>query len=146
MHVSILLLMYYSDLKIKSPVTLVFSAPFLSHSNQGILELGYNVNSKSSKNWKPYLFVLKHDPSKKRSILDYYKNTSKRWQKQSAKGSIPLPESFELSLAHQCSYKYTLRLTASEKTYYLACNSSQGMNKWFYWIQTQQIMVPTKGA
>ena len=110
------------------------------------MELGYNVNSKSSKHWKPYLFVLKYDSSKERSVLDYYKNTNKRWQKQTAKGSIPLPELFELSLAHECSYKYSLQLGTPQGVHYLACNSPQSMNKWFYHIQTQQSMVLSRGA
>ena len=123
---------------------IIRSFPSLS---QGVLEIGKNPNSKSSRDWKPRLFVLKHYLTSGRSTLEYYKNTRKRWQKQPTKGILSLWPRFEISLAHLCSYKYTLALTTTEAgTIYLAANSAPGMNKWFYYIQTQHIMEPAPGG
>ena len=112
---------------------------------QGILEIGHNPDSKSSKDWKPRLFVLKRHPTSGRSSLDFYKSTSKRWQRQSIMGVLSLWPEFEISLAHQCSYKFTLRLTTAENVIYLASSNQSSMNKWLYHIQTQRILEPNRG-
>lgn len=108
-----------------------------------MLEIGVKPDSKSSKDWTPRLFVLKHYTSTGRATLDYYKSTKKRWQKQSIKGVISLWPDFKLSIAHQCSYKYTLSLETPEQTVYLAAPSVVVMNRWYYFIQTQQILEPS---
>lgn len=116
----------------------------ISHT-QGILEISIKPDSRSAKDWKPRLFVLKHYSASGRSSLDYYKNTSKRWQKQSIKGVISLWPNFEISIAHLCSYKFTLKLATAEHTVYLAASNATGMNKWYYFIQTQVKLNPTQG-
>lgn len=88
---------------------------------------------------------MKFFPSSGRATLDFYKNTSKRWQKQTIKGVISLFPYFEISIAHQCSYKYTFKISTPEGTVYLAASNSTAMNKWIYFIQTQKILEPTQG-
>lgn len=103
-----------------------------------MLELGFNPESTTSRDWKPRLFVLKHDPKTKRSTLDFYKDTKKRWQKQVAIGLISLWPSFRLSLAHSSSYKYPIKLVTSDgQTFCLAAPDCQTMNTWFTYIQAQ---------
>ena len=105
---------------------------------QGVLELGFNPESTSSRDWKSRLFVLKQDPQTKRSTLDFYKDTKKRWQKQIAKGLISLWPTFRLSLAHVSSYKFPIKLVTSDgQTFYLAAPDSQTMNVWYNQIQSQ---------
>ena len=60
-------------------------------------------------------------------------------------GVLSLWPYFEVSLAHQCSYKYTLKLATTESVVYLASNSQGSMNKWLYHIQTQRVLEPNKG-
>ena len=107
-------------------------------SIQGVLELGFNPESTSSRDWKSRLFVLKHDPKTKRSTLDFYKDTKKRWQKQVAKGLISLWPTFRLSLAHMSSYKFPIKLVTSDgQTFCLATPDFQTMNVWYNQIQSQ---------
>ena len=120
------------------PVVHCFISKPLHPTLQGVLELGFNPESTTSRDWKPRLFVLKHDPKTKRSSLDFYKDTKKRWQKQVAKGIISLWPSFHLSLAHGSSYKFPLKLVTSDRqTYCLAAQDFQTMNTWFTHIQRQ---------
>lgn len=105
---------------------------------QGVLELGSNPESTTSRDWKSRLFVLKHDPKTKRSTLGIYKDTKKRWQKQVAKGLISLWPTFRLSLAHMSSYKFPMKLATSDgKTICLAAPDFQTMNVWYNHIQSQ---------
>ena len=105
---------------------------------QGVLELGFNPESTTSRDWKSRLFVLKYDPQTKRSTLDFYKDTKKRWQKQVAKGFVSLSPSFRLSLAHMSSYKFPMKLVASDgQTFCLAAPDVQTMNVWYNHIQSQ---------
>ena len=112
---------------------------WVSHTfTQGVLELGFNPESTSSRDWKPRLFVLKRDPKTKRSTLDFYKDTKKRWQKQVAKGLISLWPSFQLSLAHVCPYKFPIKLVTSDgQTFYMAAPNAHTMNTWYTYLQTQ---------
>ena len=115
--------------------SLLSVSPFPS---QGVLELGFNPESSSSRDWRARLFVLKHDPRTNRATLDFYKDTKKRWQKQVAKGLISLWPSFRLSLAHVSSYKFPIKLVTSDgQTFYLAAPDFQTMNFWYSRIQTQ---------
>lgn len=113
--------------------------------SQGILEIGSTIDSKSSKDWKSRLFVLKRHPTSGRSSLDFYKSISKRWQRQSIMGVISLWPEFEVSIAHQCPYKFSMKLITSESVVYLATGSLASMNKWLYHIQTQRVIEPSRG-
>lgn len=105
---------------------------------QGVLELGFNPESTTSRDWKSRLFVLKHDPKTKRATLDFYKDTKKRWQKQVAKGLISLWPTFRLSLAHMSSYKFPIKLVTSDRQIFcLAAPDFQMMNVWYNKIQSQ---------
>jgi hypothetical protein len=127
--------------------------PLVSHPThplthpQGILQLGKNPRNTSSRDWKSFLFVLKHDAELKRSTLDYYKDGNKRWQKQEKKGSIVLWPYFQVSLAHECSYQFPIKITdPNKKEFYLAASSFEVMNKWCNSLQRQSYLVPsTKG-
>ncbi len=78
------------------------------------------------------------------STLSYYKDTRKKRQKQAPKGIVSLWPWFQLSLAHNCSHKFPLRLTNSEVTVYLSAASFIMMNRWFFHLQTQRILEPQK--
>lgn len=109
---------------------------------QGILQLGKNPHSTSPKDWKAFLFVLKHDQELKKSSLDYYKDGNKRWQKQDRKGSIVLWPYFQVSLAHECSYQYPIKITdPNNKDFYVAAGSFEVMNKWCNSLQRQSYLV-----
>ncbi len=79
-------------------------------------------------------------------MLDYYKDKKKRWQKQDTVGVIPLFPSFKLSLAHECSFKFPLKLVASGQTHYLSAADFRSMNAWFHHIQLARVLdKPKKG-
>ena len=121
--------------------------PFITIVLQGVLQLGSNPSSTSSKAWKSYLFVLKHDREAQISTLDYYRDVKKRWQKQEKRGSINLWPYFDLSLAHNCSYKFPLKITTTlgdrKEEYYLAAGSFDSMNKWCNSLQMTCYLVPS---
>lgn len=110
---------------------------------EGTLQLASrDPRSTSSKDWKSYLFVLKHEQARKRSVLDFFKDVNKRWQKQEKKGSIELWPYFQVSLAHNCSFKFPLKVTdGNKKEYYLAASSFEAMNKWCTTLQMQSYLV-----
>lgn len=51
---------------------------------------------------------------------------------------------FQVSLAHNCSHKYPLKLTNPDVTIYISASSFSLMNRWFYHLQTQRIMDPQR--
>lgn len=109
---------------------------------QGILQLGKDPHSTSPKDWKSFLFVLKHDRDLKKSVLDYYKDVNKRWQKQQRRGSIELWPFFQVSLAHNCSYQFPLKITdPNNKEHILSASSFELMNKWCNCLQMQSYLV-----
>lgn len=119
-------------------VVVSFSCVKIISNFQGVLELGFNPESTTSRDWKARLFVLKHDPKTNRSTLDFYKDTKKRWQKQVAKGLVSLWPTFRLSLAHMSSYKFPMKLVTSDgQTFCLAAPDFQTMNVWYNQIQSQ---------
>lgn len=86
--------------------------------------------------------MLKHEQARKRSVLDFFKDVNKRWQKQEKKGSIELWPYFQVSLAHNCSFKFPLKVTdGNKKEYYLAASSFEVMNKWCTTLQMQSYLV-----
>ena len=85
--------------------------------------------------------MLKHDQDSKKSFLEYYKDVSKRWQKQEKKGSIELWPSFQVSLAHNCPYQFPLKVTVASKEYYMAASSFEVMNSWCNSLQRQSFLV-----
>lgn len=111
---------------------------------EGVIEISSNPASTSPKDWKPRLVVLKRQAGSKRASLDYYKDVRRRWQKQTAKGIISLWPWFQVSIAHNCSYKYPLKVTTSDHVLYMAAPSLAVMNKWIYYIQTQRLLDPPK--
>lgn len=115
--------------------------------SQGILQLSKDPYSTSSKDWKPFLFVLKQDQELKKPVLEYYKDVNKRWQKQEKKGSIELWPNFEVSLAHNCSYQFPLKVTvANNREHFMAASNFEMMNKWCTSLQMQSYLVrSTKG-
>lgn len=119
------------------------SAGYLSYL-QGVLHLGRKATSNSAKDWKKYLFVLKHRQDTKRTFLDYYKDSNKRWQKQEKKGTIELLSYCHLSLAHNCSYLFPLKIsTGKDGDLFLAASDFESMNKWYNCLQMHCYLVPS---
>ena len=114
------------------------------HTFQGVLHLGSKATSNSSKDWKKYLFVLKHHQDTKRSFLDYYHDSRKRWQKQEKKGSIELVSYCHVSLAHSCSYMFPLKIsTVYNGELFLAASSCGAMNRWYNCLQMNFYLTPS---
>jgi len=107
------------------------------------LEKGKNRLSSSSKDWRPMLFVLKRTSGV--PMLYYYRDTKKRWQKQSPKGVVVLSPWFQVSIAHECSYKFGFILKHPEGTLYLAANDDETMNRWLVNIQAQMTLNTKEG-
>lgn len=67
---------------------------------------------------------------------------NKRWQKQEKRGSIELWPFFQVSLAHNCSYQYPLKVTdPNSKEHFMAAGSFELMNKWCNSLQRQSYLV-----
>ena len=107
------------------------------------MHLGRKATSTSSKDWKGYLFVQKYCQDTKSSFLDYYRDSKKRWQKQQKSGSIEL-NFYCVSLAHNCSYQFPLKIiTKKEGELYLAASTFGAMNKWYNCLQMNCYLVPS---
>jgi len=106
--------------------------------------MGKKPSSSSTKDWKKYLFVLKHKKDSKRLFLDYYKDPNKRWQKQEKKGSLEVLSYCHFSLAHNCSYLFPLKITSgSDGDYFLAASTFDSMNQWYNCLQKSCYLVPS---
>ena len=81
------------------------------------------------------LFVLRR--SSNVPMLYYYRDTRKRWQKQSPKGIVVLSPWFHVSIVHECAYKFSFMITHPEGIIYLAAKDNETMNTWIVNIQAQ---------
>ena len=89
------------------------------------------------------LFVLKRSSGV--PMLYYYRDTKKRWQKQTAKGVVVLSPWFHLSIAHECSYKFGFTIRYPEGILYLAARDNDTMNNWLVNIQAQMTLNTKEG-
>lgn len=111
---------------------------------QGELEKGKNGLSSASKDWRQLLFVLRRTSDV--PMLYYYRDTKKRWQKQTAKGVVVLSPWFYVSIAHECAYKFSFIIKHPEGTIYLAAKDNDSMNSWLVNIQAQLILNTKEGT
>lgn len=89
------------------------------------------------------MFVLKRSSGV--PMLYYYRDTKKRWQKQSPKGVVVLSPWFHVSISHECSYKFSFTVKHPEGTVYLAAKDDETMNNWLVNIQGQMILNTKEG-
>jgi len=89
------------------------------------------------------LFVLRRSTNV--PMLSMYRDTKKRWQKQTAKGIIILSPWLHVSIAHECSYKYSFIVKHPEGTLILAAKDSETMNSWLANLQSQMTLNTKEG-
>lgn len=89
------------------------------------------------------LFVLKR--SQGVPMLYYYRDVKKRWQKQTPKGVVVLSPWLQVSIAHECSYKFSFTIKHPEGTVYLAAKDNDTMNNWIVNIQAQMTLNTKEG-
>lgn len=107
------------------------------------MEKGKNGLSSASKDWRQLLFVLKRTSDV--PMLYYYRDTKKRWQKQTPKGVIVLSPWFRVSIAHECAYKFSFVIKHPEGIIYLAAKDNDSMNSWLVNIQAQLTLNTKEG-
>jgi len=89
------------------------------------------------------LFVLRRNANV--PMLSMYRDTKKRWQKQTAKGIIVLSPWVHVSIAHECSYKYSFVVKHPEGTLILSAKDSETMNSWLVNLQSQMTLNTKEG-